>query len=214
MRKFVACAVVVFLALVSVNASAEYYAFGFSGFTSSNNLNINGTPYYNIDSGWINSNGLHQAGNTNYYSGEFDCGGTGICRNFFSFDLSGLSGSITSASFTVFTYAISTPGVYDIYGTNLDPSDVNSANGYTSQPFYNRLTAGPMIGTIMFTPGMSNADATLTLNHQGLMWLKRHEGEGAVVGGQFNPIPEPGTLMLLGSGVLGLAGVLRRKMMM
>jgi len=28
-------------------------------------LHVNGSPYYNTDSGWINSDGLHQAYNTN-----------------------------------------------------------------------------------------------------------------------------------------------------
>ena len=81
-------------------------------------------------------------------------------------------------------------------------------------PFYNRLTAGPLIGFINLTPGMSYADATITLDRQGLQWLKNHEGGGAVIGGEFQPIPEPGTLVLLGSGALGLAGLLRRKLML
>jgi PEP-CTERM motif len=211
-RHFVLLAITI-VAVWSISASAENFAFGFSSFTSTNNLNIDGSPYYNIDSGWINSNGVHQASNTNYYSGFFDCGGTGICKNFFSFDLTLLNTrTVNSATFTVFSYGISVPGTYLIFGTNLDPSDVNSANGYTSVPFYNRLTAGPLIGLISLTPGMSYTDVTITLDHQGLMWLKNHEGGGAVVGGEFQPIPEPGTLVLLGTGVLGLAGILRRKL--
>ena len=213
MRKIITSIVVLFLVLLSVNAYAEYYAFGFSSFTATNNLTINGSPFYNIDSGWINSNGVHQAGNTNYYSGRFDCGGTLTCKDFFSFDFSSLTGPVTSASFTVFTYGVSVVGTYNIYGTNLDPSDVNSANGYTSVPFYNRLTAGPVIGTIVLTPGLSYTDVTLTLNHQGLSWISRQEGEEAVVGGAFSAIPEPGTLILLGSGLVSLGGILRRKLL-
>ena len=36
---------------------------------------------------------------------------------------------------------------------------------------------------------------------------------GGALGGEFNfsPVPEPGTLVMFGSGILGLAGVLRRK---
>ena len=210
----------VFLAIAcvvtwSTGAYAESFAFGFSAFTPTNHLTIDGSPFNNTDSGWINSNGMHQALNTNYYSGFFDCAGTGVCKNFFSFDLSALtSKKVNTATFTVFSYSISVPGTYNIYGTNLDPTDVNSANGYTSVPFYNRLTAGPLIGFIALTPGVSNTNLTITLDQHGLQWLKNHEGGGAVIGGEFAPIPEPGTLVLLGSGALGLAGMLRRKLMM
>jgi PEP-CTERM motif-containing protein len=215
MRRLLVTLAIVTLFLWSISAGAENFAFGFSGFTPTNNLNIDGSPYLNTDSGWINSNGVHQAGNTNYYSGFFDCGGIGVCKNFFSFDLTPLTSKrVNAATFTVFTYAISVPGIYSIFGTNLDPADVNSANGYTSIPFYSRLTAGPLIGFINLTPGMSYTDATITLDHQGLIWLKNHEGGGAVIGGEFTPIPEPGTLVLLGSGALGLAGILRRNKLM
>jgi len=37
-----------------------------------------------------------------------------------------------------------------------------------------------------------------------------NRGEGGVQG-QFTPVPEPGTLGLLGTGVIGLAGLMRRK---
>ena len=35
-----------------------------------------------------------------------------------------------------------------------------------------------------------------------------------LVSGSFSPVPEPGTLMMFGSGVVGLAGLLRRKLYM
>ena len=215
MRKFVLALAVVFLVAMSVNAFAENFAFGFSSFTPGNNLNVNGTAFYNIDSGWINSNGVHQANNTNYYSGFYDCGGTGVCKNYFVFDLTGLDAKkINTATFTVNTYSISVGGTYYIFGTNLSGPNVSSTNGFTSIPYYNRLTAGPIIGSIVLTPGMSNTNVTITLNHQGEQWVKSGEGSTAVLGGEFIPVgavPEPGTLMLVGTGVVGLAGLLRRK---
>jgi PEP-CTERM motif len=213
MRRLLAFAVITILAVWNLSVSAENFAFGYSSFTSTNNLNIDGTAYYNIDSGWINSDYLHQGGNTNYYSGYFDCGGTGVCKNFFSFDLSGLTeNKVKAATFTVFSYGISVPGIYTIYGSKLDPSEVYSGNTYTSKQYYNKLTSANVIGFIDLTPGMSYTDITITLNDDGLKWLKNQRGGGAVIGGEFQPIPEPGTLLLLGSGALGLAGIIRRKM--
>jgi hypothetical protein len=49
----------------------------------------------------------------------------------------------------------------------------------------------------------------------GFWELAYHDPNNNVVGlmsGTAAPVPEPTTLMLLGSGVLGLAGVIRRKL--
>ena len=208
MRKIVSLLGVLFLSLVSVNAHAENYAFGFSTFTSGNNLDINGTPYYNTDSGWINSDGVHDGGNNNYYSGEFDCGGTGVCKNYFSFDLSNLSGAITSASFDVYTYTISVPGPYTNWGTSLTPTEVASGNSFTNLGYYNALSSGPLVGSTSLVPGQSYTNIGIPFNSAGLAWLQANEGNQVVLGGAFGsvtPIPEPGTLTLLAIGVAAIA---------
>jgi hypothetical protein len=48
---------------------------------------------------------------------------------------------------------------------------------------------------------------------ESVQLLGGSNGSAAVVGGaqnQFSEVPEPGSLMLFGSGIAGLAGVLRR----
>lgn len=205
--------------LLSMTAYAENYAFGFSAFTSTNNVDINGNPFFNTDSGWINSDGVHEAGNTNYYSGEFDCGGTGVCRNFFSFDLTGLTGPITSAGLTLNTYTISVSGTYFIFGTSLTPSQVNSANGYTNLGYYNALASGPLLGSIALTPGDSGTTETINFTSAGLAWLQANEDTQVVIGGEFcvgtscaGAVPEPASLLMLGSGLLGIGGLVRKRM--
>jgi hypothetical protein len=67
------------------------------------------------------------------------------------------------------------------------------------------------------------ADHTLWLvNNQGTDRLEQYSTTGTLLnvgpfvgynlGGEFNMTPEPGTLVMFGSGVLGLAGLLRRKL--
>jgi hypothetical protein len=215
LRKIVSLLGLLFFSLVSVNAHAQNYAFGYSGFTSSNNLDINGIPYYNTDSGWINSAGFHGGGNANYYSGEFDCGGTGVCKDYFSFDLSGLSGKITSASFNVYTYTVSVAGPYTLWGTSLTPGEVNSSNTFTNLGYYNGLSSGPSVASVSLAPGQSYGDVTINLNNAGLAWLQANEGNGVVLGGAFGQVPtatpEPASLLLFASGLATLGGFLKRK---
>ena len=187
------------ITLVSLNAYADssYAVFGYSGLTASNNLDINGTPYFNTDSGWISSLGNHGGGNTNYFSGVVGALASYL-SDYFSFELSGLSGPVTAASFTVFTYKIETydlfngTGRYDIFGTTLTPAEVDSSHSFVNVGYYDALSAGPVIGSIVLLPPMSYTDVTITLNSAGLSWLEAHEGTGAVLGGKLEGGVLPG----------------------
>ena len=214
MRKVLAVGVVVILTVFSASAFA-------------------GTVY-NAYSGWYDDSGNHSYNNTNYFSGNHF--GPQL-DNFFLFDLSGVSGGITSASFNVYTYGISTSGTYTIYGTSLPTSVQYDCSGCVSN--FAGLTSGPAIGSISFTTSDANSWLTISLNGAGLAWLTANEGSWVVLGGSnpqpntggdlfifgysvfngsnnltINSTPEPGSLLLLGSGILGAAGILRRKLLL
>ncbi len=200
-----------FLAL-SQTASAQPYAFGFSTFTSGNNLDINGNPFYNTDSGWFTSLGEHDAGNTNYFSGCDSC--SPLYANYFSFDLSALTGTVTSASFIVDAYTVTNPGIFDIFATSLTPAEVNSSNSYSDPSIYTDIVTAPVIGSLLIGPGDSDTFVTVSLNSAGLSWLQANEGNGVVLGGAYDntsTVPEPSAVMLFGTALLGVAGILRRK---
>jgi hypothetical protein len=217
MRRFIYLLTLALLAIMVVGAQAQQDSFfsGASSFNGGNNLNIDGTPYYNTDSGWIQNQGIHEGGNTNYitgYCGPGDCGGY-FYHGYFSFDLSNFAGNASAASWNVYSYLIQyDPGTYLLYGTSLLPSDVASGNTFTSVPFYSALVAGPVIGSIWVTPANSYQTVTVNLDAAGIAWLDAHAGGGAVLGADFRETPEPGTLMLLGTGLLGALGVIRRKL--
>lgn len=218
MRKSLWIAVAVGAALVASPALAvtmnSFFA-GSSIFDAGNMLVTDDGNYVNTDSGWFRNDGVHNGGNTDYITGfcaPDDCGGY-YYHSFFSFDLGSLS-AVTSASFTVNSYAIQfVPGTFLLYGTDLAPADVDSAQDWNDTGKFDSLILGPLVGSLSVTPADSSMYVSVTFNQDGLDWLNSHAGGTAVLGGDFQAIPEPVsmTLMLLGMGMLGVGRTIRRR---
>jgi len=109
---------------------------------------------------------------------------------------------------------------HSISGVTLIPGDtyyVASQGGEGYVWLTNGFTVAPQI-TFVEDAWHYNGDT----NNNPLAFPDTTDGFGAGVGGGFfggniefgTATPEPGTLMLLGSGVVGLAGIIRRKMIL
>jgi len=106
--------------------------------------------------------------------------------------------------------------------TTLDPRVQNSADKAFSSNIqrlegqtgiFNDLESGTFFGSVVVTSADQGTQILVNLNAAGLASLNAAAGGDWAVGGSIYGAqsPEPGTLILLGSGILGLAGVLRRK---
>lgn len=159
---------------------------------------------------------------TNAVSNQFTCN-FGTCNTqYLEFDATFTGGnysaqnvnwSITSAPFGGTTFASGTSALPQFYVCDGDNIvcllDINFATSLTKGTYYVNLSGadGPLEWDTPSNPLNGNNAYDMT---NGI--TTQIQGEGFLIRG--TSTPEPGSFLLLGSGVLGLAGVLRRRFLL
>ena len=144
-----------------------------------------------FDAGWYRNDGSHNTANTNIIAGTTS---RGSYRNFFAFDLSGVSGKVTSASLS-----IASNGRYQSFGGSADytisqvSTSVSSLVGGTGgTAAYTDLGDGTVYGTTtVATPGnrtRTMPTVTMVLNN-ALSDLTAAQGSQIAFGGSTGANP-------------------------
>jgi hypothetical protein len=175
----------------------------------------------------------------NYLTGFYTGDGATQYRSFFTFDLTGLSGTVTSAQFNI---DLSEGGQGDPVTLNLAAYAGNSGaldGDSAGVAGYAGLASGTFLGSALQSTSVTSGTLSIILNGAALTAIENAEGGLFSIGGYVtgedssndflfatslgNPLtelvvtttsatPEPSSLLMLASGALVLLGGLRRRM--
>ena len=157
---------------------------------------------------WTSTNATYQGGSVFGYTGGYGFGGNGFWNGALhqmaglndSFDIYGVTDTMTFAFTTPVSYV---SGFFNYVPGGSTPTTlaVYDASFALIESYNLTFLTGGGTNTgewIMFTESTPIGYFTMTDNYVGVA----------------NPVPEPSSLLLLGSGALGLAGLIRRKLML
>jgi len=207
-KRYMPLVLVVLLAIFAVQAGATNLLVNgsfedgtFNGWTIGTTSNGNWGPGYPIIAGWPLGGGLNaakgQVGEVNFdqtYQGgtlsQVFTSGAGAATLSFDYVAQGSGG--TNADGGDFRLILD--------GTTLADHDVGSINA-------NQIISGTLTANVNLSAGSHTFEIDILRHYLNngtpFQYVTNADVEGTV--------PEPGSLILMGSGVLGLAGVLRRK---
>lgn len=204
--------------LVAAIPSSADFLYGISGQSAENKLTVNGTIELmsGANQGWWSATEANQASSTNYVVGQIN-DSESLTNNFFVFDISDLTGPVTSAVLQLQFYnAFSSVGaatiLYSLFDVSTEIAVLNNNQG-TNAAIYDDLGSGKRYGSFALSTGLAIGDVVvLTLNSDGLADLNAAiaaQADHFAIGGtlSFKPVVAPtdnvvpdsvNTLVLLG----------------
>jgi len=164
----------------------------------------------NSDSGWYNVAGFHETDNKNYIAGEPVFPEPPLQsvshRNFFVFDLSGVSGTITSAQIRLYAGVVTGPGPYTLFDVVTPVLQLGSTQTDRTDIFAD-LGGGIAYGSVTITPADFGNLITIDLNAEAIAALQSASGGVFAVGGVFDVPPSNTIPGQFAFGVTGDEGV-------
>jgi hypothetical protein len=186
------------------HALVDNYLFGFTGGVGTQELILNGGEYVlqATQTGWVNSNGTNNHGAGNYIVGN-DAGVT--YEDYFTFNLAHVTGTITSATFSIwnpnngFTGG---PGILSLHGIK---GESDSAITTAGIGLYDSIAASPIAGSAYVDSTSNGTNILVNANAYALKRLNLDEGQFINGGGTFtSAVPLPAGLPMFALALLGM----------
>jgi hypothetical protein len=169
--------------------------------------------------GWWSATFGNTDVNDNYFVGSHP-NDVDLLNDFFTFDLTSLTESALSATLHLKRYfggsdTGETSHTYHLFDVSTDAATLNANTG-TSAAIFADLGSGMSYGSfVVSVAGDPDEILAFALNAAAVADINAAAGGFYSIGGTLEPgapvIPEPGTLLLLGSGLAGLGAVLKRR---
>jgi hypothetical protein len=194
-------------------AVADYYAFAGSSFDRNEYLALSfagggsADVYTNGFQGWVGTQATNFStggpdGNTSYLTGN---DAEGLFNDYFVFDLSGQTGTVTSASMTVGRDTTVGNMTWSLYAPTVPAASLNDAVS-PNPSLYAELIGGPLYGGVALKQADTSNLVTVQLDPAAIAAINGLIGKGEfAVGGTVNTaVPEPTGVFLIMLGLLGL----------
>lgn len=184
---------------------------------------------------WNNKQTNPNPVNTNYFAGRQLGDESEEFRNYFSFDLSGISGIVVSARLEVVRYLSREGAAYQLFDVSTSPEDL-ARRQIIDLDVFNDLGTGTSYGTFNIGAGEREDLLSFLLNDDALLDINASLGSFFSIGGvsannvslflfshsggiqrlvleteDIIAVPEPATAGLFGLGLVGLGVVSRRR---
>ncbi len=134
------------------------------------------------DTGWYNSSGNHDSGNTNYLAGDNNLNDGWLYRNWMSFQLPTFTQSVISAKLLINAFSVSGSETYQLRDV-ITPVAELRAGGTGKTAIYSDLGNGTIYGSRNFTTADSNNIVTINLNSSLVAALNAKSGQAFAMGG-------------------------------
>ena len=154
------------------------------------------------DTGWYRDDGYHDPTNLNYAAGQEVIGEPVVYHDFFTFDLSGISQTVLTATLRAYNPATGylSPDLSETWALyDVTTPITNVLDGTGGVGAYNDLGSGVSYGSVNVTQAMTATYAGVVLNTNGVTAINAGRGVSLTIGGALTTLGGTGNEYVFGN---------------